>query len=140
MYNISISDEAADVQIVMNTHLSIVHGNSGIGKTLLCSVIRRIQERNLQPDAQKIFIVDNHQLFELIPHTSCDLIVIDKCEQYLEEDELVTMMRNYKSNYLVFARSGMNIPSTIFDVSELKVQQEGRHLTFNIFNSLGRPE
>lgn len=140
MFSVTISDEAAEVNIIMNTSLSIICGNSGTGKTLLCNVIRRIQERGQQTDAQKIFVVDNYQLFKLIPYSSCEVVLIDKCEQYLEETELIEMLQYFKHKYIIFARSGMLIPSTIFDIADLNIKNEGRHVTFSICNSLRKPE
>ena len=136
MLHLYIKDSKADVDLNLSTYVTRIHGDSGMGKTLLCSNILRIQQQ--VTDASKIFIVNSRQLFDLIAQSNSDIIVIDKMEQYLHGDDLANCIyQNSTKHFIIFGRSAMFIPGTLFDMAKLSIKVKEEHLYFRVDNCFG---
>lgn len=101
---------------------TIIAGDSGTGKSLLCSRIKELQEFNLNPEWMRKYDVDNIIIFDktklnTIKNIKEHLIIIDRADLILDTESIDWI--NYDcgyNKYLIFSRKplGINLSPNYF--------------------------
>lgn len=116
--HIILQDEVTLIDLDLKCRLTVIGGDSGIGKTYLSTCIKRIQQR--EHEASTVKLVSDMTEFETIPFCSQELVIIDNAEQYLVGRQLCDMLLNCSTKYfIVFCRGNLLIPATLQDTAEL---------------------
>lgn len=96
------------VKLKLNTKLSLIIGNSGVGKSLIYNYFRR-QSRANSSDVFCINVddIDRYRdgVLDELKHHSNKLIVIDNADIILSKDMHKYIVREQSNAYLLFGRS-----------------------------------
>ncbi len=91
---------------------TIIYGDSGTGKSLICSKIKDFQEDSnvgYRPyTANNIIIIDNRNI-DLIGRGSNNLIIIDRIEKVLTDDLVLKINTDRENRYLLIGRKALGI-------------------------------
>lgn len=128
-----LEDDFTDITLNIEQFITILGGNSGQGKSYLANKIRAIQESELSIKKPKILVVDSFDLLQLIPHTECELIIVDRMEQYTSGDEVwLSMLQAPYKYYVIYHRGNCKIPFNPQGLADVIIQQKADKLYFSL--------
>lgn len=138
-YDIKGRDESSCIDVCLKRRLTVVGDDSATGKTFLVNKIESFQRRfHIWSD---IKTVSTPVEFDEINRSVCKVVIIDKMEQYLHmtpgEDNVITkcLQENPDKTFLIFSRSALYIPYSLFDLATIQtyVQDQILHFTLHYY-------
>ncbi|WP_072446807.1 ABC transporter ATP-binding protein [Blautia sp. Marseille-P3201T] len=119
------------VDFTFTNNITILMGDSGIGKTATFSFIRECMALN-----SKILCMDNYDyqknIKEIIVRTKGKLIVIDNADILLDDDIRKYISLDDKNQYLIIGRNPKNLFATKENLFELESKKIGEQTVFRI--------
>lgn len=133
LHTFHLEDDFTDITLNIEQFVTILCGNSGQGKSYLADKIRAIQESELSIKKPKILVVNCFDLLQLIPHTECELIIVDRMEQYTRGDEVwQSMLQAPNKYYIICHRGNYKIPFNPEALANVVIKQEVDKLYFSL--------
>lgn len=120
--NIKFNDLGYDIDLFLRSKLTVVEGDSGIGKTYLAEVLKALQA---QPGVQsQVFVIQSKaDMISLAAHSE-SAVLVDQMEQYTTSEQLLDCIHQNKEKYfLIFLRGQNRIPFGIRNIASLEVQR-----------------
>lgn len=93
------------IELDLRGRIIVVDGDSGTGKSYLCQIIRTIQESfgNSEYNVDNIVLINKMNKSSLRDYNN-KLIIIDRAELLLNEDDTNYITMDGRNRYLIFAR------------------------------------
>ncbi len=125
---VKLEDNHTYIYLAMRSNLVVMFGDSGVGKTFLSKEVNRIQD--LKPACKSVLVVNDINTFEHIDYTKCDVIIIDKVEQFLRDDWDALnncILRNREKYFIIFLRGSVFVPYIVNNMAKLVTEKiDGR--------------
>ena len=125
-----LEDASTDITLNLEQYVTLVCGDSGQGKSFLADKIQSIQEQQRSHD---ILIVNNYELLQMMPMYPCQLVIIDRMEQYSSGDEVWQQMLKAPGRfYIVYPRGNCCIPFNHKALASIVVDNRKDKLYFSL--------
>ena len=122
----TMKDETYSLNLNLHCGMTVILGDSGEGKTFMCSQIKKIQERSTIINTKDILVVDNYQLFTKCYLFDVSLIIFDKTEVYCRDNDLVDILQKCgNKDTLIFYRGECFLPYLPSSVAFLHTAKNG---------------
>ena len=119
------------VDIIFQNNITILMGDSGIGRTTVFSFIRECEVIN--PKLLCLNYLDYQKdIQEIIKNAEGKLIVIDNADILLDDDTRKYISIDDKNQYLIIGRNPKNLFATKENLFELESEKIGEQTRFTI--------
>ena len=119
------------VDIIFQNNITILMGDSGIGRTTVFSFIRECEVIN--PKLLCLNYLDYQKdIQEIIKNAEGKLIVIDNADILLDDDTRKYISLDDKNQYLIIGRNPKNLFATKENLFELESEKIGEQTKFTI--------
>lgn len=140
-YSIKKRDESTSIDMCLKRRLTVVGDDSCDYSTFLVNKIEGFQRRF--HSCNDIKIVSTPVEFEEINNSLCKVVIIDRMEQYIpmvggEVNAITECLQNNPDKFfLLFSRSALYIPYSLFDLATVQVYKQDEIFNFMLHYYVG---
>ena len=133
-YNVDVEkNKSFVVDFNFTNNITILTGDSGIGRTTVCSFIKECMALN--PNIMCFNYLDYQKdIASMIKSIEGKLIVIDNADVLLNDDIRKYIAVDNKNQYLIIGRNPKNLFATRENLFELVSEKQGEQTIFKIKN------
>lgn len=122
------------IELCFNSRITLLGGDSGIGKTLLYSILNNITALD---EFSNIYCINSEdinrhkiKLISMLKTKENTLIVIDNAEEILGKNERQFICRNFVNQYLILGRNRDYLGIGDDSIGELKVTKSQMYIEY----------
>lgn len=142
-FHIEVKNRDASFKFDLVRNITVVRGNSGIGKTTLYDMISdytRLGDKsgvNISSSRKCIALIDSEWKYKL-ENTKDSIVFIDEGCEYLATKEFASVIKSTNNYYVIFCRENLHyLPYSVEEIYEIKAS--GKFHTFKkLYKSTSR--
>ena len=131
MDHFSMVHTAFQINFVFTNNITILMGNSGIGKTAVFSFIQECMAVNPQIFCLN-YLERQKDIKKILEETAGKLIVIDNADILLDKESRKYISLDEKNQYLIIGRNPKNLFTTSDNLFELVSEKKGEQTEFRL--------